>query len=84
MGNYGLIEEVSTLKIMNKSISNLTSKGINFSVAEFHKYKVLDTVSRIIAKSQLDLFLVKMKMTMINTGSEKSAFKAVKVDQNET
>lgn len=68
LGNYCLVEEVSTLKIMNKSISNLTSKGITFSTAEFHKYKVLETVSRIIAKGQLDLFLVKMKMTMINNG----------------
>ncbi len=84
LGNYSLIEEVSTLKIMNKSICNLTAKGINFSVGEFHKYKVLQTVSGIIAKSQLDLFLVKMKMSMISPTPEKSAFKTVKMDQSET
>lgn len=72
LGNYSLIEEVSTLKIMNKTITNLTSKGIYFSVAEFHKYRVMDTVSSIIAKSQLDLFMVKMKMTMLNLSSSKA------------
>lgn len=57
---------------MNKTIANLVSKGINFSVAEFHKYKVMDTVSNIIAKSQLDLFMVKMKMTMLNMNSSQN------------
>lgn len=71
LGNYNLIEEVSTLKIMNKAISNLVAKGINFSVADFHKFKVMDTVSNIIAKSQLDLFLVKMKMTMLTLNADK-------------
>lgn len=51
---------------MNKTISNLVSKGINFSVADFHKYQVMQTVSSIIAQNQMDLFLVKMKMTMLN------------------
>lgn len=54
---------------MNKTITNLVSKGIKFTVADFHKYKVMDTVSNIIAKSQLDLFMVKMKMTMVNLNS---------------
>jgi hypothetical protein len=58
--------------MMNKTIANLVSKGINFSVAEFHKYKVMDTVSNIIAKSQLDLFMVKMKMTMLNMNSSQN------------
>lgn len=51
---------------MNKTISNLVSKGINFSVADYHKYQVLETVSKIIAQSQMDLFLIKMKMTMLS------------------
>lgn len=56
---------------MNKAISNLVAKGITFSVADFHKFKVMDTVSNIIAKSQLDLFLVKMKMTMLTLNADK-------------
>lgn len=60
---------------MNKAISNLVSKGVIFSVAEFHKYRVMETVSNIIAKSQLDLFLVKMKMTMLSIGTDKGARK---------
>ena len=56
---------------MNKTISNLVSKGINFSVADYHKYQVLDTVSKIIAQSQMDLFLIKMKMTMLSLNVQK-------------
>lgn len=55
---------------MNKTISNLVSKGIHFSVADFHKYQVMQTVSRIIAQNQMDLFLVKMKMTMLNLNAQ--------------
>lgn len=65
LGNYRLILEVSTLKTMNKTISNLTAKGITFSLADFHKYKLMETVSSIIAQSQMDLFLIKMKMAML-------------------
>lgn len=56
---------------MNKAISNLVAKGINFSVADFHKFKVMDTVSNIIAKSQMDLFFVKMRMTMLTLNADK-------------
>jgi hypothetical protein len=58
---------------MNKTITNLVSKGIKFTVADFHKYNVMDTVSNIIAKSQLDLFMVKMKMTMLNLNSSQNS-----------
>lgn len=67
---------------MNKTISNLVSKGINFSVADFHKYKVMDTVSNIIAKNQLDLFMVKMKMTMLNLNSSQNVQGLIKNSQN--
>lgn len=46
------------------------NKGIYFSVADFHKYKVMETVSKIIAKNQMDLFCTKMKMTMLNLSKE--------------
>ena len=82
LGNYSLIEEVLTLKTMNKTITNLTSKGIYFSVAEFHKYKVMETVSNIIAKSQLDLFMVKMKMTMLNLNTTKAAVGSAPTNDN--
>lgn len=58
---------------MNKTISNLTSKGIHFSVADFHKHQVLQTVSGIIAQNQMDLFLVKMKMTMLSLNAQSKA-----------
>jgi hypothetical protein len=69
LSNYRLIEEVFTLKTMNKTISNLANKGILFSVAEYHKYKVMDTVSRIIAHNQMQLFLIKMQMSMLTLNS---------------
>jgi hypothetical protein len=56
---------------MNKTISNLVSKGIHFSVADYHKYKVLDTVTKIITHNQMDLFWVKMKMTMLSLNAER-------------
>lgn len=67
---------------MNKAISNLVSKGINFSVADFHKYKVMETVTKIISKSQLDLFLIKMKMTMISCSSTKTPVYAPQTNTN--
>ena len=63
--NYYLIEEIFTLKTFNKTIMNLVNKGIYFSSAELYKYKVVETVSNFISKSQLDLFLIKMKLTML-------------------
>lgn len=65
-----MIEEIFTLRAMNKTIENLVNKGIYFSVADFHKYKVMETVSKIIAKNQMDLFHTKMKMTMLNLNME--------------
>lgn len=38
---------------MNKTISNLTKKGISFSTGEYKKYHVLDTVKNIISKNQM-------------------------------
>lgn len=63
--NYEFISEVGTLKIINKTIANLVGKGITFTTAEFHKHKIMDTVSKIISKSQIDLFMVKMRLTMM-------------------
>lgn len=62
---YSLIEEVFTLKTMDKTISNMVNSGIAISGEEFEKYQVLKTVSKIISRSQMDLFVVKMKMAML-------------------
>lgn len=66
LGNYSLVEELFTLKTFNKSIVNLVSKGVPFSVAEFRKHRILDTVSNFISKSQLELFMVKLKLTILS------------------
>lgn len=58
---------------MNKTITNLATKGIHCSVADFHKFKVLDTVSSIIANNQMDLFMLKMKMTMFDMSNPKKS-----------
>lgn len=63
---YELISEIYTMKIFNKIITNLTNRGIEFKVADFHKYKVLETITNYISKSQLELFMIKMRMTILN------------------
>ena len=55
---------------MDKTISNMISKGITISNEDFQKYKVLETVTNIISRSQMELFAVKMKMTMLYMNSE--------------
>lgn len=64
--NYQLIEELFTLKVFNKAIANLVTKGVNFSVADFSKHKILDTLSNFIEKNQVDLFVVKLKMSILS------------------
>ena len=71
MGSYQLITEVYTLKVMDKAISNMISKGITISNEDFEKFKVLETVTNIISRSQMELFAVKMKMTMLCMNPEK-------------
>lgn len=53
------------MKVFNKAIANLVTKGVSFSVADFTKYKVLETLSNFISKSEVELFVIKMKMTML-------------------
>ena len=65
LNNYELIEELFTLKVFNKAIANLVTKGVSFSVADFTKFKILETLSNFISKSEVELFVVKMKMTML-------------------
>jgi hypothetical protein len=69
--NYSLIEELFTLKVFNRAICNLAAKGVAFSTQEFTKYCILETLSKFIEKSQVELFMVKLKMAMLwlNKGS---------------
>lgn len=69
--NYALIEELFTLKVFNRAICNLATKGVKFSTQEFHKYRLLETLGQFIEKSQIELFMVKLKMTMMWVGKEK-------------
>lgn len=66
--NYSLIEELFTLKVFNRAICNLASKGVSFSTQEFTKYRLLETLSKFVEKSQIELFMVKLKMAMIWLG----------------
>lgn len=69
--NYSLIEELFTLKVFNRAIVNLATKGVAFSSQEFRKYRLLETLGQFIEKSQIELFMVKLKMTMMWLGKEK-------------
>lgn len=63
--NYELIEQLFTLKVFNKAIANLVTKGVTFSVSDFTKFKIMETLSNFISKSEVELFVIKMKMTML-------------------
>lgn len=39
--NYSLIDELFTLKVFNRAICNLATKGTAFSSQEFGKYHIL-------------------------------------------
>jgi hypothetical protein len=56
------------MKVFNHAICNLAVKGVLFSTQEFTKYKILETLSQFIEKSQVELFTVKLKMTMVMLG----------------
>jgi|JI6StandDraft_1071083.scaffolds.fasta_scaffold55994_2 hypothetical protein len=68
--NYALIEELFTLKVFNRAICNLATKGVSFATQEFTRYQVLETLARFIEKSHINLFMVKLKMAMAWLGSK--------------
>ena len=70
--NYSLIEELFTLKVFNRAICNLATKGLVFTTQEFTKYRVLQTLAQFIEKSQIELFMVKLKMAMVWLGKEQT------------
>lgn len=71
--NYSLIEELFTLKVFNRAICNLATKGTAFSSQDFGKYRILDTLAKFIEKSQVELFMVKLKMAMKWTSKDPKA-----------
>lgn len=71
--NYSLIEELFTLKVFNRAICNLATKGLVFSSQEFTKYRIMKTLGQFIEKSQIELFMVKLKMAMMWLGGKKGA-----------
>jgi hypothetical protein len=53
------------LKVFNKAIANLVTKGVQFTTGDFKKFKILDTLSGFISKNEVELFTIKMKMNMM-------------------
>ena len=53
------------MKVFNRAICNLATKGLVFSTQEFTKYLLLETLGKFIEKSQIELFMVKLKMAMM-------------------
>jgi hypothetical protein len=71
--NYSLIEELFTLKVFNRAICNLATKGLAFTTQEFTKHRVLVTLAQFIEKSQIELFMVKLKVAMTWLGKGSAA-----------
>jgi len=59
------------LKVFNRAICNLASRGQVFSSQDFTKYRVIETLGQFIAKNQIELFMVKLKMAMVWLGGRK-------------
>lgn len=68
--NYALIEELFTMKVFNRAICNLAGKGVVFTTQEFTKYRLLETLGQFIEKSQIELFMVKLRMAMMWLGGK--------------
>jgi hypothetical protein len=52
------------LKLFNRSVLNLASKGVTFTSGDFAKHGILETISKFIAKNQVENFLARMKTCM--------------------
>lgn len=58
--------------MFNRAICNLASKGVTLTTADFSKYKLIHTLSNFIEKNQAELFMVKLKMTMMSLNGKKA------------
>ena len=63
--NYSLVAELFTLKLFNRAICNLAAKGLVFTTQEFARHSVMQTLAQFVEKSQIELFMVKLKMAML-------------------
>jgi hypothetical protein len=53
LNNYSHITEMFSLKLFNRSILNLASKGISFTSGEFTKHGIMETISAFITQNQV-------------------------------
>ncbi len=60
LGNYHLISDIYSLKLMNRVILEMAARGIKFTSGEFHKHRILETMANFISKSQIDLLSTKI------------------------
>jgi hypothetical protein len=58
--------------VFNRAICNLATKGLVFTTAEFSKYRVIQTLAEFVEKSQVELFMVKLKMALLCMGGKKN------------
>ena len=70
--NFSLIGEIFSLKLFNRAILNLAGKGIVFTSAQLSRYSVLETISNFINKSQVQLFMVRVKKTLLTQPAHSS------------
>ena len=63
--NYSLIEELFSIQLFNKAIYNMAKNGEKFTEVEIKKYGLLDTVSKFISKTQMDLFMNKLQIVLV-------------------
>ena len=82
--NYSLIEELFTLKVFNRAICNLASKGLAFTSQEFTKYRILETLARFVDKSRIELFMVKLKMALVYLGRKEDRIEDLQMCEETT
>ena len=73
-----------TLKVFNRAICNLASKGLAFTSQEFTKYRILETLARFVDKSRIELFMVKLKMTLVYLGRKEDRIEDLQMCEETT
>lgn len=70
--------------MFNRAICNLAAKGLAFTTQEFTKYRILETLSRFVEKSQIELFMVKLKMALLYLGRKEERIEEHKMCEETT
>ena len=73
-----------TLKVFNRAICNLASKGLTFNSQEFTKYRILETLARFVDKSRIELFMVKLKMALVYLGRKEDRIEDLQMCEETT